>query len=146
MNELIKIKKNNKLKELEDFIVNEICKVACKFYKEGEEVDEEEILDCGSFKFIRYQLENEFIDREKLKELAKIISHQNKEEKGLSKLDLFLVKNFCKIACGFYTESEHGEGDEYLQCGGYKIIRNLIESDMIDQETIKKISKKVGKT
>ena len=146
MNEVIKISKDIKLKELEDFIVNEICKIACKFYKEGEEVDEEEKLDCGSFKIIRHQLEKGIIDRENLKNLAKIVSLEPKEQKGLSEADKFLVKNFCKIACGFYTEHEHGEGDEYLQCGGYKIIRHQLKTGMIDRKIIKKMSKNVSRT
>ena len=141
MNEVIKISKKSKKKELEEFIVNNMCKVACKFYKEGEEVDEEEKLSCGSFKVLRYQLGEEIIDRETLKKLAKKINQQKKEKKGLSELDRFLVANFCKIACGFYTEDEHGEGDEDLQCGGYKIIKDQLNQGIIDRELIKKISK-----
>jgi len=130
--------------ELEDYLVEKMCKIACKFYKEGDNIDKNEKLQCGGFKIMRAQLESGKLDNITFEKIAKNVDVEITVDQPLSDLDKYLVKNFCRIACGFYTKDEHGEGNEYLQCGGYRMIRNQIEQNLIDKETIKDLVKKIS--
>ncbi len=126
---------------MEDLLIEKMCKMACKFYKEGDDIDEDEKRQCGGFRILMHQLKEGLLDEKKFHEIAKAVDINISEDKPLTKLDIFLVKNLCKVACGFYSKDEHGEGDEYLQCGGYRMIRYQIKSGMLDTEKVKKLVK-----
>ncbi|MHA1298050.1 MAG: hypothetical protein ACTSO9_01245 [Candidatus Helarchaeota archaeon] len=134
--------KSSNLKKIEDFLIEKMCKIACKFYKEGDNIDKNEKLQCGGFKIMRYLLETNILDEKNLEDVAKKVDAKRIDDKPLTDLDKFLVNNLCKVLCGFYTTDEHGEGDEFLQCGGYRVVRYQIENSIINQEKLKNLTKK----
>ena len=61
---------NKKIDELDDYLLEEMCKKKCQFYKEGQENSDKDYR-CGAYMVLKCQLENKDITKEKASEVIK---------------------------------------------------------------------------
>ncbi len=61
---------SKEINELDDYLLNELCKKKCQFYKEGQENSNKDYR-CGAYMVLKCQLENENINKEKLSDVIK---------------------------------------------------------------------------
>ncbi|NHI90949.1 MAG: hypothetical protein EAX96_00515 [Candidatus Lokiarchaeota archaeon] len=61
---------STELNELDEYLLNELCKKKCQFYKDGQENSEKDYR-CGAYMVIKYQLEKEFVTKDQLFDLIK---------------------------------------------------------------------------
>ncbi|MHA1797769.1 MAG: hypothetical protein ACTSVY_04900 [Candidatus Helarchaeota archaeon] len=60
---------NEEINELDGFLLEEICKKKCQFYKSGQEHSDKDYR-CGAYMVLKYELEQGTITKEELIDLA----------------------------------------------------------------------------
>ena len=62
---------NEKINELDEYLLEVMCKKKCQFYKDGQEHIEGKDYRCGAYMIVKNQLEKGIITKEQLLEVIK---------------------------------------------------------------------------
>ena len=112
-------------------LYNNVCRPLCRFYKEGQEDDPEE-MECGAWELIRKRVIDGSLTIDELRDFTESIKDKvdmtGETKQPFTSLDQSLVEKICRPLCEFYVEEqEHREKD--YQCGAYKLIKILVKSE-----------------
>ena len=124
---------NSRKMNLKKQLYNNVCRPLCRFYKEGQEEDPEEI-ECGAWELIRKRVIDGSLTIAELRDFTESIKDKvdmtGETKPPLTSLDQSLVEKICRPLCEFYAkEQEHWEKD--YQCGAYKLIKILVKSEKL---------------
>jgi hypothetical protein len=114
-----------------------VCRPLCRFYKEGQEDDPDET-ECGAWEFLRkFVVIDGSITVNELRDFAESIKDSvdmtGETKPPYTSIDQSLVNKICKPLCEFYAEDQESWEKDY-QCGAYKLIKTLIESEKLKLE------------
>lgn len=124
---------------LKKHLYENVCRPLCRFYKEGQEDDPEE-MECGAWEIISKRVVDGSITISELRDFTESIKDSvdmtGETKPPFTSIDQSLVDKICKQLCEFYAEDqEHWEKD--YQCGAYKLLKTLLTSERLRFKDLK---------